>query len=70
MPIKQLRTARELEVMIRARSHIGGIIVAVRPDSVYGWQAKIIRAPAGVIEAKEIVNGIAAELRLLYDLGN
>jgi hypothetical protein len=69
MPIKQRRTAKELEVMIKARSHISGIIIVVSPDSVYGWHAKIISPPAEAIGAVQIVNGIAAELRLLYDLG-
>jgi hypothetical protein len=68
MTRKQLRTAKELEVVIKARSNIGGITVVVNPDPVYGWRAKVISAPAQVIGAEQIVDGIAAELRLLYDL--
>jgi hypothetical protein len=68
MPTKQLRTSKELEVMIKARSNIPGIIVAVNHNAVYGWQAKVINAPIELIKAKQIVDGIAAELRLLYDL--
>lgn len=68
MPTKQPRTAKELEVMIKARSHIGRLVVVVSPDRVYGWDAKVMGAPAQVTEAQQIVNGIAAELRLLYEL--
>jgi hypothetical protein len=68
MPTKQLRTSKELEVMIKARSNIPGIILAVNHTPVYGWQVKVVNAPVELIKAKQIVDRIAAELRLLYDL--
>jgi hypothetical protein len=67
---KQGKTARELADLIAQQIGIGGVMVAVNPDPIYGWHPTVITAPAQAINAQILAEKAAQELRALYDLAD
>jgi hypothetical protein len=66
--LKQRKTGRELADMIVAEIGVGGVQITVSKSPIYGWDAKIITAPAQAVNVHCMLGPILIKLRTKYDL--
>ncbi|HEY4800558.1 MAG TPA: hypothetical protein VII99_15880 [Bacteroidia bacterium] len=54
--------------IISQRLNIGGVFIAVHKDPTYGWHPTVMTRPADAVNCQMLVEEIAKELRVKYDL--
>jgi hypothetical protein len=65
---KEKKTAQELANMIAKEINVGGTLIKVHADKVYGWHPTVVAGPLNIRALQKHAERIATKLRGIFDL--